>query len=64
MAIPYRHTQPGTVMIVALALGATLIAVDAFLLTLWALWALAVALAVLAWLFSSLTVEVSEGQVQ
>jgi hypothetical protein len=64
MAIPYRHTQPGTVLIIALLLSATLIAVKALLLTLWPLLASAVALVVLAWLFSSLTVEVSEGQVQ
>lgn len=64
MAVTYRHTQPGTVTIIALGLGAALVAVDALVLTLWPLWALAVALAVLAWLFSSLTVEVSENQVQ
>jgi hypothetical protein len=64
MVVPYRHTQPGTVMIIGLALGATLVAVDALLSKLWPLSALAVALAVLTWLFSSLTVEVSEGEVQ
>lgn len=68
MAVPYRHTQPGTVMIVALALAATLMVVESVLLsrslTLWPLWVLAAGFAVLAWLFSSLTVEVSEGQIQ
>jgi len=64
MTVPYRHTQPGTLMVIALALGATLVGVGAGLSTRWPLLALAVALAVLAWLFSSLTVEVSEGQVQ
>ena len=64
MAVPYRHTQPGTVMIIAFLRGATQVSVDALYSRLWPLWALAVALVVLAWLFSSLTVEVSEGQVR
>ena len=62
MSTPYRHTQRGTMMIAALGLGAMLAAYLAFTHPVpelrWLLIALSLAFAVLAWLFSSLTVEV------
>jgi hypothetical protein len=62
MATPYRHTQPGTLMIAALGVAATIAAVAAFTnlapAARWALVTVAVGFIILAWLFSSLTVEV------
>lgn len=63
-AIRYRHTQRGTTLLVSMLLSALLAAILAFLNPLspgrWVLSAVAIGSMVLAWLFSSLTVEVSE----
>ena len=68
MATFYRHTQPGIVMIAALAPGAAIVAFAAFVIPVsgvrWILVAMAVGLIILAWLFSSLTVEVHAQEVR
>jgi hypothetical protein len=67
MAGHYRHTQPGTFMVVALAAGAVLCAVMGFLnptAARWPLWVIAVGLIIVAWLFSSLTVEVDDNELR
>jgi len=67
MAVPYRHTQRGTLMLAALLAGAVVLALAAFANPVAAarvvLALSALGLAVLAWLFSSLTVEVRAGEV-
>ena len=63
MAIRYHHTQRGTLMLVALLIAAALCASAAYAnpsSQRWLLWAFASGFVVLAWLFSSLTVEVDE----
>lgn len=60
----YRHTQRGTLMLVALPAGAVILVLAGLDNPLpaarWLLWALAAVFLVLAWLFSSLTVEVDD----
>jgi hypothetical protein len=67
MVIRYQHTQLGTLMLVALVSGAIFFAAMAYTLPSpgrWVLLAGAVLLVVVAWLFSSLTVSVSESELQ
>jgi hypothetical protein len=67
MVIRYQHTQLGTLMLATLVSGAILFAAMAYTLPSpgrWAVLAGAVGLVVLAWLFSSLTVSVSENELQ
>lgn len=68
MAIPYHHTQRGTVMLTAFLAGAVVVAVIAFgnpaPAARWLLAALAIASLVVAWLFSSLTVDVQENELR
>jgi len=68
MTTRYRHTQPGILMLVMLPIGALACAAAGFLLPAAAargtLWVVAILLVVLAWLFSSLTVEVTEHDVR
>jgi hypothetical protein len=68
MAIRYRHTQRGTLMLAALLIAAALLALAAYLnpspSQRWPLWTFAIGFVILAWLFSSLTVEVSEDEFQ
>ncbi len=67
MADRYRHTQRGTVMIVGMALLAIFFAFMAYTLPSPGRWGALVAvlgLIILAWLFSSLTVSISDGQLQ
>jgi hypothetical protein len=64
----YRHTQPGTLILVMLPIG-TLVCIAAgfaqpMLAARGALWAAAILLAILTWLFSSLTVEVTENEIR
>lgn len=66
--IRYRHTQPGILMLVMLPIG-TLVCIAAgfaqpVLAARGGLWAAAILLAILAWLFSSLTVEVTEDEIR
>src|SRR5262249_53894334 len=67
MTTRYRHTQPGILMLVMLPIGALACAAAGYLLPVaaarGALWAAAVLLTIVAWLFSSLTVEVTEQEV-
>jgi hypothetical protein len=67
-SIRYSHTQAGTLMLVILPIGALALAVAAFTLPVMAargaLWAAAILLVILAWLFSSLTVEVTEDEIR
>jgi hypothetical protein len=64
MIIRYHHTQSGTVMLIVLLLASILSAWGGYLNgsspARWPLFASAIGLAILAWLFSSLTVEVTE----
>src|SRR5580700_7865650 len=67
MASRYRHTQPGTLMRVALLAAAALLATMGFLIPTpahWLPWALAIGFAILAWLFSSLTAEVDADELR
>ncbi len=68
MMVRYRHTQPGTLMLVMLPIGALVCAAAGYSLPVAVgrgiLWAAAVMLLVVAWLFSSLTVEVTEDDVR
>jgi len=67
MVIRYQHTQLGTLMLVTLVSGAIFFAAMAYTLPSpgrWAVLAGALGLVVLAWLFSSLTVSVSENELQ
>lgn len=63
MAIRYHHTQRGTLMLVTMLIAAAVSASAAYSnpsSARWLLGALAIGFVVLAWLFSSLTVEVNE----
>src|SRR5205807_322610 len=64
----YRHTQPGTFTLIAMTVAALLAAwigyLNAGAAERWPAWAVAIVLAVVACLFSSLTVEVSEEEVR
>jgi hypothetical protein len=67
MVIRYRHTQLGTLMLVTLVSGAIFFAAMAYTLPMAARWGLlagAVLLVVMAWLFSTLTVSVSDNELQ
>ena len=67
MVIRYQHTQLGTLMLVTLVSGAIFFAATAYTLPSpgrWGLLAGALLLVVVAWLFSSLTVSVSESELQ
>jgi hypothetical protein len=64
MVASYHHTQSGTVMLIVLLCGSILSAWAGYLNSpsplRWLLISSAIGLAILAWLFSSLTVEVTE----
>jgi hypothetical protein len=63
----YQHTQRGTVMIVGMALLAIFFALMAYTLPSPGRWGALIAvlgLIILAWLFSSLTVRVDDGELQ
>ena len=68
MAVRYHHTQRGTMMLVAMLVAAIVATSIGYFNPLavarWLIWALAVAFVFLAWLFSSLTVELSENEVR
>jgi hypothetical protein len=67
MVIRYQHTQLGTLMLATLVCGAIFFAAMAYALPnpeRWAMLAGAIGLVVVAWLFSSLTVSVSENELQ
>jgi predicted lysophospholipase L1 biosynthesis ABC-type transport system permease subunit len=68
MATSYHHTQRGTLMLAALLAGAVVVALAAFTnpaaVARWLLTMLAVAFVVLAWLFSSITVEVGDQELR
>ena len=67
MSNHYEHTQPGTLMIVTLAVSALVCAAFAYSDTSASRWipgAVALGMIVLAWLFSSLTVVVNDKEVQ
>jgi hypothetical protein len=67
MAIHYQHTQRGTLMLVALIVGALVLAATAYLSptpSRWLCLALACGLLILAWLFSSLTVIVGDNELR
>jgi hypothetical protein len=67
MAGRYHHTQPGTLMVVALPAGALLCALAGFLTPTparWVPWAAAFGLVLVASLFSSLTVEVDDDELR
>jgi hypothetical protein len=67
MPIPYQHTQRGTLMLVALIIGALALALTAYINPAPSRWfslALAFGLVILGWLFSSLTVVVSENELR
>ena len=63
----YEHTQPGTLMCVVLLLGALVFGAAAYMNAgagRWAALMVTIGFVALAWLFSSLTVVVSENQLQ
>jgi hypothetical protein len=65
MAIRYHHTQRGMLMLAAMLVGALACASAGYFNPSsgrWLLWAFAAGFAILAWLFSSLTVEVTESE--
>jgi hypothetical protein len=67
MSIRYQHRQIGTLMIIALVIGAVVVASAAYAnpgIGRWVAAAFALGLIVLAWLFSSLTVSVSEDELR
>ena len=67
MIIRYQHTQLGTLMLVTLVSGAIFFAAMAYTLPTPARWGLlsgGLLLIVVAWLFSSLTVSVSDSELQ
>jgi hypothetical protein len=67
MADRYRHTQRGTLMLVVLIVGAIVVASSAYISPgsgRWVGLAIALGLVILAWLFSSLTVVVEDGELQ
>ena len=67
-SVRYRHTQPGTLMLVMLPIGALACVAAGYALPVvaarGALWAAAILLAILTWLFSSLTVEVTADEIR
>jgi hypothetical protein len=67
MANRYRHTQPGVLMVVVLAVAAIVCGSLGFLNPTparWLLWAVAIGTVILAWLFSSLTVEMNDNELR
>jgi hypothetical protein len=66
MATRYHHAQRGTLMLVVMLLGALLTATLGYFSppssNQWLLWAFAAGFVILAWLFSSLVVEVTESE--
>lgn len=68
MTTPYHHTQRGTLMLAVLLISACVIAAIAYhephAPERWSLAALAAGFVILAWLFSSLTVGVGEGELR
>ena len=67
MSIRYQHTQRGTLMLIALIIGALVSALAAYGspgMARWPAGAVALGLLVLAWLFSSLTVAVSDDELR
>jgi hypothetical protein len=68
MSVRYHHTQRGMVMLVMLSLAAALCAVVGYLNPphpgRWLLWGLAIMFMAMSWIFSSLTVEVTEDEVR
>ncbi len=67
MSVHYQHTQRGTFTIVTLLISALFIAAIAYTntgSTRWISSALAIGMAILAWLFSSLTVNVDDNEVR
>jgi hypothetical protein len=67
MSIPYEHTQRGVLMLVVLIVGAFVLLATALINpapTRWLCLALAFGLAILAWLFSSLTVTVTQNELR
>jgi hypothetical protein len=68
MTTPYHHTQRGTLTLAALLISAIVIAGIAFGIgrspERWFLMAFAAGFVILAWLFSSLTVDVGEGELR
>jgi hypothetical protein len=66
MAVRYCHTQRGTLLIVVMLIAAVAAASLAYLIPrqAWLQGALAIGFAALAWLFSSLSVEVTESEIR
>jgi hypothetical protein len=65
MASRYYHTQRGTLMLAAMLFAAIVWAFVTMPLSgRWPVWAVAIGFLVLAWLFSSLTVEVNEHELR
>lgn len=63
----YQHTQPGTLMLVVLLVGAAVLAAAAYLnpgAGRWPALIVALGFVVLAWIFSSLTVVINENQLE
>lgn len=67
MAIRYHHTQPGLLMLGVMIVAAIVTASSGYFYPASSgrlfLWAIAVGFAVLAWLFSSLTVDVDDSEI-
>ena len=68
MALRYHHTQPGTLMLVAMLIASVVTAAMAYLnpspTARWFPWAIPLGFVLVGWLFSSLTVEVSDKEVR
>lgn len=67
MALPYRHTQRGVVMLTGLLIGAVVAGYAALInpaATRWIVLPIALGLIALAWLFSSLTVIVNSDELR
>jgi hypothetical protein len=68
MALRYHHTQPGTLMLVAMLIASVVTAAMAYLnpspTARWFPWAIPLGFVLVGWLFSSLTVEVSDEEVR
>jgi hypothetical protein len=66
MAVRYYHTQRGTLLLVVMLIAAVVAASLGYLIPrqVWLQGALAIGFAALAWLFSSLSVEVTESELQ
>jgi hypothetical protein len=67
MSVRYHHTQRGKLMIIMLPLAAVTCAAVGYLdpphPAQWVLWGLAIMFVAMAWIFSSLTIEVTEDEV-